>query len=395
MHYIAILKSSLTFSYRSELISISNPSITSLSFFYVAVMTEDLNNPINPIDDTNFLDYAEAHGFGDIHIKLDPKTGMRAIVAIHSTTLGPALGGCRFIEYPNSNTALYDAMRLARGMSYKAASVGLPLGGGKAVVLQPHQPYDRQAYLKSFGEFVDSLGGRYITAMDSGTELSDMDIIRENTPYVATCSSLEGDPSPSTVQGVLHGIQAAAAFKWNNPELKNLHIAVQGLGHVGYGLAEKLHQMGVKLTVADINPEAVARAEKAFNATAVPTESIHAVACDLFAPCALGGILDDTRIQQLQTTVVAGGANNQLAHTYHGKMLHDAGILYAPDYVINAGGLIFAADNYLDNMGKPLPEQLKQIDTSLTEIFERSAHENMPTSTIADTIAQEKLEANT
>ncbi|MCH9690094.1 MAG: amino acid dehydrogenase [Gammaproteobacteria bacterium] len=352
-------------------------------------MTQNTNNPI---DDSNILDYAEAHGFGDLHMKLDHKTGLRAIIAVHSTKLGPALGGCRFIEYPNSNTALYDAMRLARGMSYKAASVNLPLGGGKSVILQPNTPYDRNAYFEKFGEFVDSLGGRYITAMDSGTTLSDMDIIQEKTPYVATCSSLEGDPSPSTVHGILRGIQAAAAFKWDNPELKGLHIAIQGLGHVGYGLAQKLHAMGVKLTVADINANAVARAEKEFNATSVPTESIHAVDCDLFAPCALGGILDDTRIKQLKATVVAGGANNQLAHTYHGQILHDNGILYAPDYVINAGGLIFAADNYLDNLGKPLDEQLEYIYTSLTDIFERSAHEKLPTSTIADTIAQEKLE---
>ena len=352
-------------------------------------MNPDANNPI---DDTNFLDYAASHGFGDIHVKLDPKTGLRAIVAVHSTALGPALGGCRFIEYPNSNTAIYDAMRLARGMSYKAASVGLPLGGGKAVILQPSTPYDRTAYFKAFGEFIDSLGGRYITAMDSGTELSDMDIIQEKTPYVATTSNREGDPSPSTVQGILRGIQATSAFKWDNPELKGLHIAIQGLGHVGSGLAEKLHQMGVKLTVADINPEAVTRAEQQLGATSVPTEHIHAVDCDIFAPCALGGILNDERIKQLKTTVIAGGANNQLAHTYHGQILHDLGILYAPDYVINAGGLIFAADNYLDNMGKPLPQQLEHIYSSLTEIFNRSAHENLPTSTIADTIAQEKLE---
>ncbi|MCH9756918.1 MAG: amino acid dehydrogenase [Gammaproteobacteria bacterium] len=347
----------------------------------------------HPIDDTNFLDYAEAHGFGDLHMEIDPKTGMRAIVAIHSTKLGPALGGCRFIEYPNSDTALYDAMRLARGMSYKAASVGLPLGGGKAVILQPSTPYDRTAYLKKFGQFVDSLGGRYITAMDSGTEIKDMDIIREETPYVATCSRLEGDPAPFTVQGILRGIQAASAFKWDNPELKGLHIAVQGLGHVGYSLSEKLHEMGVKLTVADVNPEAVLRAEQHFGATAVPTEIIHTVDCDLFAPCALGGILDDDSINSLKATVVAGGANNQLAHTYHGQALHERGILYAPDYVINAGGLIFAADNYLENSTQPLSEQLNHIYTSLTEIFDRSTRENIPTSTIADTIAQEKLEA--
>ncbi|MDF1646477.1 MAG: amino acid dehydrogenase [Legionellaceae bacterium] len=353
-------------------------------------MNQNVNNPI---DDTNFLDYAAAHGFGKLHIEVDPKTGMRAIIAIHSTKLGPALGGCRFIEYPNSNTALYDAMRLARGMSYKAASVGLPLGGGKAVIIQPKTSYDRTAYLKNFGRFVDSLNGRYITAMDSGTEIKDMDIIRENTPYVATCSRLEGDPAPFTVQGVLRGIQAACAFKWDNPELKGLHIAIQGLGHVGYSLAEKLHAMGVKLTVADVNSEAVARAEKYLNASSVPTESIHAVDCDLFAPCALGGILDDDSIKNLKATVVAGAANNQLAHTYHGKILHERGILYAPDYVINAGGLIFAADNYLKNATKPLTEQLNHIYTSLTEIFDRATRENIPTSTIADTIAQEKLEA--
>jgi leucine dehydrogenase len=348
---------------------------------------------MNQETNLNLLDYAASHDFGNIHIKLDPKTGMRAIIAIHSTQLGPALGGCRFIEYADSNTALYDAMRLARGMSYKAASVGLPLGGGKAVIIQPNTSYDRTAYLKTFGEFVHSLDGDYITAMDSGTDLPDMDIIQEKTPYVATASNLAGDPSPSTVHGVLRGIQAAAAFKWDNPELKNLHIAIQGLGHVGYGLAEKLHAMGVQLTVADVNPEAVARAEKNLNAASVPTEAIHAVDCDIFAPCALGGILNDAHIKALKAPVVAGGANNQLAHTYHGQVLHDLGVLYAPDYVINAGGLIFAADNYLKKSDKPLEQQINHIYTSLTEIFERAAHDNIPTSTIADTIAQEKLDA--
>ena len=349
------------------------------------------NNTDHPISDANFFDYAASHDFGEIHIKIDPKTGMRAIVAVHSTKLGPALGGCRFIEYPNTDTALYDAMRLARGMSYKAASVGLPLGGGKAVIIKPQADYDHTGYFEAFGQFVDSLGGRYITAMDSGTELADMDIIRENTPYVATCSKLQGDPSPSTVQGVLYGIQAAAEFKWQNPSLKNLHIAIQGLGHVGYGLAEKLHAMGVKLTVADVNPAACERAANTLQAKVVSTDEIHTLDCDIFAPCALGGILNDESIKALKAPVIAGGANNQLAHSYHGQVLHDLGILYAPDYVINAGGLIFAADNYLDSLGKPLDKQLAQINTSLTEIFERSARENKPTSTIADTIAQEKL----
>lgn len=346
-----------------------------------------------PIDDANFLDYADAHGFGDLHMKIDPVTGMRAIIAIHSTQLGPALGGCRFVEYPDSNTALYDAMRLARGMSYKAASVGLPLGGGKSVILKPKGDYDREAYFHAFGDFVNSLGGRYITALDSGTELTDMDIIEQHTSYIASCTRLQGDPSLSTVQGVLLGIQAAAEFKWNNPALKGLHVAIQGLGHVGYELAKKLHQFDVKLTVADINTDAVKRAMHAFGAESAPTHHIHEVPCDVFAPCALGAILNDETIKSLQTTVVAGGANNQLAHTYHGQQLHDRGILYAPDYVINAGGLIFAADQYLNHSTKPLPDQLNNIHTSLLEIFHRSARENIPTSTIADTMAQEKLEA--
>jgi leucine dehydrogenase len=352
-------------------------------------MNQDVKTPI---DDANFLDYAASHGFGELHMKIDPASGMRAIIAIHSTKLGPALGGCRFIEYDNSNQALYDAMRLARGMSYKAASVGLPLGGGKSVILKPKAPFDRTAYFKAFGQFVNSLDGRYITAIDSGSELSDMDIIAKHTPYVATCSRLEGNPSPFTAQGVLRGIQAAAEFKWDNPSLEGLHVAIQGLGHVGYSLAEKLHERGVKLTVADVNVDAVERAQHEFNAEAVPIDMIHRVSCDLFAPCALGASLNNDTIPELQATVVAGAANNQLAHAYHGQALHDHGILYAPDYVINAGGLIFAADKYLNNSKEPMPTQLNTIHTSLMEIFNRSAREDIPTSTIADTIAQEKLE---
>jgi leucine dehydrogenase len=200
----------------------------------------------------DFMDYALSHDFGDLHFKVDKNTGMKAIIAIHSTKLGPSLGGCRFIEYPDTTTALYDAMRLARGMSYKAASVNLPLGGGKAVILKPTKPYDREAYLHSFGGFVNDLGGRYITALDSGTELSDMDIIAQHTPYVASLSSHNGDPSPYTAMGILRGIEAAVLFKLNKTSLEGLHIAIQGLGHVGYHLARHLHELGARLTVADI-----------------------------------------------------------------------------------------------------------------------------------------------
>lgn len=338
----------------------------------------------------DFMDYALTHGFGEIHFKVDPKTGMKAIIAIHSTKFGPALGGCRFIEYPDTEAAIQDAMRLAVGMSSKAVLANLPLGGGKAVIIKPSTPYDREAYLKSFGDFVQSLGGQYITAMDSGSQLEDMDIIAERTSYVAS-RTVHGDPSPATALGVLRGIEAAVNFKLNVPSLRGLHVAIQGLGHVGYRLAEHLHLAGATLTVADVNPVLVDHAVKAFNAKQVSTSTIHTVPCDVFSPCALGGILNDQTINELQTTIVAGAANNQLAHSFHGQQLHDKGILYAPDYVINSGGLIFAAARYASTPDTQMQQQLNGIGNRLLEIFVRSSSENRPTNAISDAIAKELL----
>ncbi|MCP0914455.1 MULTISPECIES: Leu/Phe/Val dehydrogenase [Legionella] len=357
------------------------------------MISVDSLKPSTPTLDQNedFLEYALSRGFGELHFKVDRETGMKAIVAIHSTKLGPALGGCRFIHYPDTTAALYDAMRLARGMSYKAALVNLPLGGGKAVIIEPSKPYDRTAYLHRFGEFVNDLGGRYITALDSGTQLSDMDIIAEHTPHVASLSSHNGDPSPYTAKGILRGIQAAVFFKLGRENLNGLHVALQGLGHVGYLLAQHLHELGVNLTVADINPERVEQAVKEFGASAVATENIHKIPCDVFSPCALGAVINDITINQLQTGIVAGAANNQLAHAYHGQKLHDKGILYATDYVINAGGLIFAASKYLHTQESLVNQQIDGIGTTLLQIFERSAKENRPVSVITDTLAQEKL----
>lgn len=342
-------------------------------------------------NEDDFLDYALSHGFGDLHFRVDPKTGMKAIIALHSTKLGPALGGCRFIEYPDTAHALQDAMRLARGMSYKAASVNLPLGGGKSVIIKPRGPFDREALFHAFGEFVNDIGGRYITALDSGTELSDMEIIAEHTPYVASLARLKGDPSPWTAQGVFRGIQAAVAFKLGKNQLNGLHVAIQGLGHVGYNLARSLHEAGVKLTVADVVPAQVERAVREFGAESVSTADIHKVRADVFAPCALGAILNEQTIPELQTTIIAGGANNQLAHGWHGKLLSDRGILYAPDYVINAGGLIFAASQYLHTPQQEAEDQLNHIGITLHEIFERANREQRTTSEIADTLAQEKI----
>jgi leucine dehydrogenase len=356
------------------------------------MMSVDNRTSSNPaIAEDDFLEYALSHGFGDLHFKVDPATGMKAIIAIHNTKLGPALGGCRFIEYPNTAAAINDAMRLARGMSYKAASVNLPLGGGKSVIIKPKGSFDRATYMHQFGKFVDELNGRYITALDSGTLLSDMDIIGEHTPYVASLSKYDGDPSPSTAKGILRGIQAAVAFKLGKERLKGIHVAIQGLGHVGYLLAGHLHELGATLTVADISPAAVEQAVKEFGAKPVSTDQIHKVPCDVFAPCALGAIINDITVPQLQTTIIAGAANNQLAHTYHGKILHDKGILFAADYVINSGGLIFAASKYLHTPENQIIEQIDHIYTHLIEIFTRSAQENLPTNEIADALAQEKL----
>ena len=355
------------------------------------MMSVDNITQNNPNAEDDFLDYALAHGFGDLHFKVDPETGMKAMIVIHNTKLGPALGGCRFIEYPSIFAAIKDAMRLARGMSFKAASVNLPIGGGKSVIIRPKGTFDRTAYMHQFGKFINELNGRYITALDSGTVLSDMDIIAEHTPYVASLSKYNGNPSPSTATGVLRGIQAAVAFKLKKDNLKGIHVAIQGLGQVGYNLAKYLHELGATLTVADVSAEAVQQAEKELGAKIVDTNQIHKVPCDVFAPCALGAIINDITLPQLQTTIIAGAANNQLAHSYHGKKLHEKGILFATDYVINAGGLIFASAKYFHTHEDEINKQIDGIYTSLTEIFTESAKKDVPASEIADTLAQEKL----
>lgn len=353
-------------------------------------MIEIMNDTI-PTTADDIFNYAQSHGFGELHCKIDPATGMKAFIAIHNTKLGPALGGCRFIEYNNTADAIYDAMRLARGMSYKAACVNLPLGGGKAVIIKPKGYYDRNAYFHAFGAFVAELNGRYITALDSGTVLSDMDIIAEHTPHVASRSNYDGDPSPYTAQGIFHGIETAVSFQLNRSTLKGLHIAVQGLGHVGFLLCQHLTEAGALLTVADINEDRVLQACQKFNAHAVPTDQIHQIPCDVFVPCALGGIINDKTLAQLQTKIIAGAANNQLGHTYHGQLCHDKGILYAPDYVINAGGLIYAASKYLHLSEEKAKHQILGIGETLATIFERAAKENRPTSEIADQMARERL----
>lgn len=331
--------------------------------------------------------------YGEVHMAHDERTGLRAIVALHSTRLGPAIGGCRAIPYASSADALTDALRLGRGMSYKAAICNLPHGGGKAVIMLPEGPFDRQALFHHFGKFVHSLGGRYITAEDSGTSPDDMDVIGAVTPHVLGTSVGGGDPSPFTAFGVRRGIEAVAAFQFGRSDLEGLHVAIQGLGSVGLHLAEELHALGCRLTVTDVRAESVEQAVQRFGATPVAPEAIFDVPCDVFAPCALGAVINDTTIPRLQTRAVAGAANNVLAEDRHGVELFRRGILYAPDYAINAGGLIKVAREYADPDApiSAVRADVAGIHGIMTGIFERARAEDAPTHIVADRIAEERL----
>jgi leucine dehydrogenase len=349
-----------------------------------------MNTLLNPFD------FAENLPNGGLHFQHDLETGLQAIVAIHSTALGPALGGCRFMEYQSVEDAIHDAIKLARGMSYKAAISGVPTGGGKAVIIKPKVIKNKEAYFAKFGQFVEQLGGKYITAMDSGTSLEEMDIIAKHTKYVASLTAentiSNGDPSPFTAYGILRGIQAAVEYKLHKNSLQDLKIAIQGLGHVGLDLASRLYQHGVKLYVADLNPQVLQHCAQEFNAEIVSTDKIHSIECDVFSPCALGAIINDKTIKEIKAPIIAGCANNQLATKEHGEYLHKHGILYAPDYLINAGGLVFAHALYA-NLGEHQAfECIENIYHSLLDIFQQSSQNDIPTNEISDQIAQNKIQ---
>ena len=330
--------------------------------------------------------------FTDLILKEDPSTGLQAIIAIHSTKLGPALGGCRFIEYPDTQSAIIDALRLAKGMSYKSAISGLDFGGGKAVIIKPHHNFDRIALFHAFGKMVAELQGRYITAKDSGSTLDDMDTIAKETRYVAS-TSVMSDPSPYTAHGVLRGMEAALLHEKGHSDLSDLTIAIQGVGYVGYFLAKELHERGAKLIVADIDANATLRCQIEFGAQIVDSKFIHQMPCDIFSPCALGGILNDETIPALNTKIIAGAANNQLESSAHGDALRARGILYAPDYLINAGGLIQATAKYQHASDTLAKEKIHNIYLALLDVFKRADALNLSTHTVADHIAEERLAA--
>ncbi|MDH4072433.1 MAG: amino acid dehydrogenase [Gammaproteobacteria bacterium] len=328
----------------------------------------------------------------------DAATGLKAIIAIHSTALGPAAGGTRLWTYASDDEALHDVLRLSQGMSYKNAMAGLRFGGGKAVLIRTPDFDGSDALYERFGEFVDQLNGSYVTAEDVGMSVDIMEKVARRTKYVAGLSlkagRAGGDPSPKTAFGILKGIEAAARSKLERDDLAGLRVAVQGVGHVGYHLCRYLHEAGAGLVVADIDSSRVQRAVDEFGATGVPLEDLLSQDVDVVSPCALGAILNARSIPALRAAIVAGGANNQLETAGDGQRLHDAGILYAPDYVINGGGIInVAAEYYDDASDEEIWDRIAEIGPRLDGIFAESAASNRPTNEIADEQARRMIAA--
>jgi leucine dehydrogenase len=323
----------------------------------------------------------------------DKSTGYRGVIAIHDTTLGPALGGCRFWNYKSDEEAIIDVLRLARGMTYKNAVAGLNLGGGKSVIIGDNKTAGREMIFRSHGRFVESLGGRYVTAEDVGTSPSDMDYVHMETEYVTGLAGLSGDPSPVTAHGVFRAIQATARSRWGSDDLSGKTVIVQGCGHVGYFLSKELSAAGARLVVTDIDGEKVRRVVEETKAKAVQPDEIYGQKGDIFTPCALGGIINDTTIPQLKVEIVAGGANNQLLEEKHGDELERRGILYAPDYVANAGGVI---NVYSELAGWDAKRSLRKADEiydTILGVFEIAKREKIPTYRAADRLAEMRLAA--
>lgn len=326
----------------------------------------------------------------------DENSGLRAIIAIHDTTLGPALGGARMWTYESEADAVRDALRLARGMTYKNAVAGLNLGGGKTVIIGDPNKDKSEALFRAFGRFVQGLNGRYITAEDVGTTEEDMDIIHEETDFVTGVSPAfgsGGNPAPVTAYGVYRGMKAAAKVAFGDENLSGKTIAVQGLGNVAFNLCRHLSEEGANLVVTDINEERVEQAVKQFGAKAVGVNDIYGVECDIFSPNALGGVLNDETIPLLKCRVVAGAANNQLREERHGDMLEDNQIVYAPDYVLNAGGVINIADELLGYNRERAMKKVETIYNAILNVFAIAHEYKIPSYRAADRIAEERIQS--
>ena len=331
------------------------------------------------------FDSMEQHDYEQLVFCQDKASNLKAIICIHDTTLGPALGGTRMWPYETEEDAIIDVLRLSRGMTYKNAAAGLNFGGGKAVIIGDPLKDKSEASLRALGRFIESLNGRYITGEDVGICIEDLDVIKLETSHVKGTGAF--DPSPFTAYGVWQGIKACVAEIWGKDDLAGKTIAVQGLGHVGYFLAKHLHGEGANLIVTDINEANVLRVVREMDAKAVRPEEIYGVECDVFSPCALGSILNDITIPQLRCKVVAGSANNQLEEVRHGDLLRDRGILYAPDFIINAGGVAGGTQENHEQAFKAV----MIIYKNLREIFAIAKKDNIPTYQAADTLAEQRI----
>jgi leucine dehydrogenase len=325
-----------------------------------------------------------------LHFIVDPETGLKAVIAIHNSKKGPALGGCRYLAYVDEDSAIEDAIRLAQNMSYKAVLAGLPFGGGKAVIMRPAHVPNRAALFESFGRFIETLDGRYITAVDSGTSSADMDCIAQRTQHV-TSTTEAGDPSPHTAMGVFAGIRTTALARLGSDNLEGLRVAIQGLGHVGYALAEQLHAAGAELLVSDLDSGKVQLAMEQLGAHPIACEALLSTPCDILAPCGLGAILNSHSVAQLRCAAVAGAANNQLSSLQVADHLENRGILYAPDYVINSGGLIYVALQHQGEALGTITAHLSRIGLRLTEVFAHAQAEKRSPARVADMLAERLL----
>jgi leucine dehydrogenase len=312
--------------------------------------------------------------------------------AIHSTQLGPAVGGTRFWSYANDEAAIKDLLRLARGMTYKNALAKVPFGGGKSIVLRPAGTIDRENIFRAHGRFVETFGGRYITAEDVGTNPDDMAIVRCETTHVAGLLGKSGDPSPFTARGVFRALQAAAKHRWGSESMAGRTIALQGCGNVGYHLAANIHEAGARLIVTDVDPSKVERLVKEFGAAAVAADEIYRTDADVFAPCALGGIINDETISQFKVEIIAGGSNNQLLDERHGDDLMRRGILYVPDYAANAGGVINGCRELLGWEASQSLAKVDEIYHTVLDILLIADREGIPSYRAADRLAERWLQ---
>ncbi len=335
-----------------------------------------------------FFDLADFDDHEQVVFCSDDASGLKAIIAVHNTKLGPAVGGCRMWDYASDEEALIDALRLSKGMTYKNAMAGLKMGGGKSVIIGDAKSIKSEALFKAFGEALNGLNGRYLSAEDVNITTADIAIANTVTPFVTGTEGKSGNPGPFTALGTFLGVKASVKYKLNRDDLTGLKVAVQGLGSVGYGLCEHLHKAGAKLFVTDINQVALDKAATELGATVVGLDEIYDQDVDVYAPCALGASINDNTIKRLKASIVAGCANNQLAEPRHDQALVDAGILYAPDYVINAGGIINVSfeENYCANKST---KKVKEIYETLLDVFTKADAQNKPTGIIADEMARE------